>query len=416
MRGSEADGRQPEHEGAIGSAAYARRRRVHRSPGHIRPRVLQLLATGGSGGAQESYGGLLLHLDRGEYDVEAVSLSPGPAVSRLRRLGFQVDVLSETDDQAAVAELAALLRRREIDLIHNHMYRAEVVGTRAAIEADTPVIVGTVHSSRVRSPEDVATLRELTPHMDRLLVPSTAIGRKVAAEGRSGAQVTVIPNGIPLERFTDAGAPAVRAELGVRDGEVLIGVVARLEPEKGHRYLLDAVPIVLAACPGARFVIAGEGSLGDELRRQAAALPARAGDRVLLLGRRDDVVAVTAALDIAVLPSLREAQGLSILEAMALRKPVIASAVGGIPEVIRHRRSGILVPPANPARLARAILALALNPVLRRRIGEAGYRTVLERYSIQAMVRRVGEVYDEELARAGVAAGASIPAAEPPLA
>ena len=365
-----------------------------------------MLATGGSGGAQESFGGVLLHLDRTRYDVEAISLTGGPAVNRLRRLGLDIEVLDEADDDAAVAHLASRLRLREIDLIHNHMYRAEVVGTRAAVEAGTPVIVSTLHSSRVRSPEDVETLRRLTVHIDRLIVPSSAIARKASLEGRS-APIAVIPNGIPLERFTDAGAAAVRAALGVRSDEPLIGVVARLEPEKGHRYLLDAVPLVLAACPGAWFAIVGEGSLADELRSHADRLPRDAGRRVLFTGRRDDVVAVTAALDITVLPSLREAQGLSILEAMALRKPVIASAVGGIPEVIRHRQSGILVPPANPARLARAIVALATNPAARRRFGEAGHRVVLQRYSIQAMVRRLEAVYDEELARAGVVGGAT---------
>src|SRR6476620_8169753 len=122
----------PDHEGAIASAPYSRHRRTHRVRGHLRPRLLQLLATGGSGGAQESYTGLLLRLDRTRYDVRALSLSAGSAVARLRRLGIAVDVLDETDDELAIRELAAWLRRNEIDLVHAHMFRAEIVGTRAA--------------------------------------------------------------------------------------------------------------------------------------------------------------------------------------------------------------------------------------------------------------------------------------------
>ena len=118
--------------------------------------MLQLLATGGNGGAQESYTGLLLRLDRSRYDVRALSLSAGSAVQRLRALGVNVDVIAEADDELAVRELAAWLRREEIDLVHAHMYRAEVIGTRAAVAAGVPVIFATVHSSRVRSPEDVA--------------------------------------------------------------------------------------------------------------------------------------------------------------------------------------------------------------------------------------------------------------------
>jgi glycosyltransferase involved in cell wall biosynthesis len=114
---------------------------------------------------------------------------------------------------------------------------------------------------------------------------------------------------------------------------------------------------------------------------------------------------LTADLTVAVLPSLREAQGISILEAMARRRPVVASAVGGIPEVITSGVDGLLVPPADPSALAAAVGSLLSSPVLREQIGEAGYRTVVERFSIDAQVKRTEVVYDEELARAGVVGG-----------
>ncbi|MGH2445288.1 MAG: glycosyltransferase family 4 protein [Candidatus Limnocylindria bacterium] len=390
-------GSTPEHEGAIAGAAYTRHRRIHRSRSHPRPRILQLLATGGNGGAQESYTGLLLRLDRSRYDVRALSLSRGSAVSRVRALGLEVDVLDCTDDEAAVRELAGWLRREEIDLVHAHMFRAEVLGTRAAVAAGVPVIMATVHSSRVRSPEDVALLASLTPSMDRLIVPSKSIQSKVAAEGREGARFAVIPNGVDLSRFA-APAPvcALRRDFGIPREAPLVGVIARLAPEKGHRYLLDAWPAVLARAPTAWLAIVGEGSEADALR---AAFP----PQVVFTGRREDVSAVTADLTVAVLPSLREAQGISILEAMARCRPVVASAVGGIPEVITDGLDGLLVPPADPGALAEAIGSLLEDPAMRERIGKAGYRTVADRFSIDAQVRRIESVYDEELARAGVA-------------
>jgi glycosyltransferase involved in cell wall biosynthesis len=378
---------------------------VHRSRGHHRPRILQLLATGGTGGAQESYTGLLLRLDRSRYDVRALSLSAGNAVQRIRRLGLSADVLDETDDEAAVRELSAWLRREEIDLVHAHMFRAEVVGVRAAVAAGTPVIIATVHSSRVRSAEDVATLAALTPAMDRLIVPSESIESKVRAEGRGGARFAVIPNGVDLSRFATPPPPcSLRRELGVPPEAPLIGVVARLEPEKGHAHLLEAWPRVAAAVPDAWLVIVGEGSECAGLRATVDAMPADAARRVIFTGRREDVSALTAELAVAVLPSLREAQGISLLEAMARRVPVVASAVGGIPEVVTDGVSGLLVPPASPEALAHALIRLARSPALRRRLGEAGYDTVRDRFSIDAQVRRIQSIYDEELRRAGVLA------------
>jgi glycosyltransferase involved in cell wall biosynthesis len=323
-----------------------------------------------------------------------------------------VDVIDATDDELAVRELAAWLRREEIDLVHAHMYRAEVIGTRAAVAAGVPVIFATVHSSRVRSPQDVALLAELTPMMDRLIVPSDAIAHKVRCEGREGARFAVIPNGVDLSRFA-APAPSstVRADFDIPGEAPLVGVVARLEAEKGHRFLLDAWPSVQAGTPEARLLIVGEGSEADALRAQASSLGI--ADRVVFTGRREDISALTAELSVAVLPSLREAQGISILEAMARRVPVVASAVGGIPEVITSGVDGLLVERADPEALAVAVSRLLGDASLRRRIGDAGYRTVAERFSIDAQVRRIESVYDEELARAGVLLGSSVGARVP---
>jgi glycosyltransferase involved in cell wall biosynthesis len=178
-------------------------------------------------------------------------------------------------------------------------------------------------------------------------------------------------------------------------------VVARLEVEKGHRYLIEAMPAILQGAPESWLVIVGEGSLDTELRGRAAALPGPARDRIVFTGRREEVAAITGELDIAVLPSLREAQGISILEAMAHRKPVVASAVGGIPEVLTDGHDGLLVPPADPAALAAACIRLACSPEMRSRLGEAGRATVEARFSLDAMVRQIEAVYDEELTRAG---------------
>jgi len=376
-----------------------------------RLRVLQLLATGGTGGAQESVIALLINLDRSRFEVEAISLTDGRTVQRIRETGIRVTVIPPQDDESIIRELVAYLRRRELDLLHAHLFRAELLGTRAAQEAGTPVVVATAHSSRVRSPADIAALAAVTPSIDRLIAPSAAIAAKLRTEGRGAADITVVPNGVDLDRFSphrsSQGTAALRAALGIPPGAFLIGVVARLEPEKGHRYLLGAMPAIVNAVPNAWLLLVGEGSQTDALRAQAGSLPLAANQRVVIAGFQTDVESVTQALDVAVMPSLREAQGLALLEAMAARRPVVASAVGGIPETIRDGVDGLLVPPADPQALAAAVVRLAADRRLRDRLAASGRRRVEDRFSVAASVRQVEAIYEEELGRAGVLAAPS---------
>ena len=364
-----------------------------------RVRVLELLATGTNGGAQEHVYGLLSRIDATRYDVHVVSLTHGSAVRKLERHGIPVTVIDEPDDAIATGALAALMSDLRPEVIHNHMYRAELVGTRAAIALgevgrSRPYVVSTVHSSRIRSDEDRTVLHRLTPRMDRLIAVSRSIVEKLRHEGRDTAPITLIHNGVDLERY-DHQDPCctLREEYGLPEDAPIVGVVARLEAEKGHPTLLDAWPAVLRAVPRARLLVVGEGSRREALEEQVAA--AGIADSVVFTGRRDDVPAVTAALDVAVLPSYREAQGLTILEAMALSRPVVASNVGGIPEMVEDGVTGLLVPPRDHAALAAAIVRLLTDHPLADMLARAGHDLVHERFCIELMVESVEAIYDE---------------------
>jgi glycosyltransferase involved in cell wall biosynthesis len=368
-------------------------------PGRQRVRVVQVMATGTNGGAQEHVFNLVNRLDPVFYDVSIVSLSPGSAVRKLQRHGFEVTVIDEPDDAIATGILAAHLADVRADVIHNHMYRAEVVGTKAAIALATaghrrPWVVSTVHSSRVRPAEDQEELRRLTPEINRLIVVSRAIDQKVVDEGRTETERVLIYNGVDLERF-DHQEPCctLREEYGMEPEAQIVGVVGRLELEKGHPTLLEAWPLVLEQVPGAYLLIVGEGSRQDALHQIAREQGIER--HVVFTGRRDDIPAVTAALDVAVLPSYREAQGLTILEAMAMSRPVVASNVGGIPEMIEDGVSGLLVPPHDPPALADAIARLLKNHQLADMLARAGHDLVHDRFCVQLMVNAVQEIYDE---------------------
>ena len=364
-----------------------------------RIRVVEVLATGTTGGAQEHLFGLVTRIDASRFDVSIVSLSPGSAVRKLERAGFDVLVLDEPDDAIAVGALAAHLVGIRPDVIHNHMYRAELVGTRAAIALGEvghrrPYVVSTVHSSRVRSEEDREMLRVLTPHMNQLIAVSRAIEAKLESEGRTTAPIRRIYNGVDLSRYENQEpCCTLPEEYGMEPGSQIVGVVARLEPEKGHPTLLEAWPAVLRSVPDAYLLIVGEGSRRDAL--EALARDLHIAHRVVFTGRRDDVPAVTAALDVAVLPSYREAQGLSILEALALSRPVVASDVGGIPEVITDGVTGLLVPPHDPDALAAAIARLLRDHPYADTLGRAGHDMVHDRFDIGTMVSLVQQIYEE---------------------
>lgn len=380
-------------------------------------RITQVMASGSGGGAQVHVQNLVTRLDRERFDVEVISLSDGPAVRRLRLAGVTTHVVDCEDDADALAAVVGLMQARPPQIVHNHMYRAEVVGTRAALALTElglprPFVVGTVHSSRVRSEDDRALLRRLTPSMDRLVAVSRAIVAKLVAEGRTGARVELIYNGVDLQRYEYTEACCtLPQEYGFPEATPLVGVVARLEPEKGHRTLLEAWPLVLDAVPDARLLIIGEGSQRPTLEVMAEQLDllgrrcsadqcvgtrrARPGAKVLFTGLRDDVPAVTAALDVAVLPSYREAQGLALLEAMALRRPVVATAVGGVPEMIEHERTGLLVPPRDAAAMGAAISRLLTDHPLADMLARAGHDFVHASFSLDEMVRAVALIYEE---------------------
>jgi glycosyltransferase involved in cell wall biosynthesis len=361
-----------------------------------RIRIVEVLATGTNGGAQEHLFGLVSRMDHSRFDVSVVSLSPGSAVRKLERAGFDVLVIDEPDDAIAVGALAAHLVDVRPDVVHN---RAELVGTRAAIGLAEvghrrPYIVSTVHSSRVRSEEDREMLRLLTPQIDQLIAVSSMIEDKLVAEGRTTAPVRKIYNGVDLSRYDHTEPCCTLAEeYGMEPGSQIVGVVARLEPEKGHPTLLEAWPQVLRAVPDAYLLIVGEGSRRAALEAMTRDL--RIAHRVVFTGRRDDVPAVTAALDVAVLPSYREAQGLSILEALALSRPVVASNVGGIPEMITDGVNGLLVPPHDAEALAAAIIRLLRDHPFADILGRAGHDMVHDRFCIDLMVEAVQEIYEE---------------------
>jgi len=370
-------------------------------PDGTRLRVVQLLATGTNGGAQESVVSTVLRLDPSRHETHVISLSHGSTMARLQRLGYATEVIEEPSDERAAELLADRLIELSAQVLHAHMYRAEVVGVAALdiVEQRTghrPFMVSTVHSSRFRSPADRELLERITPKINRLIAVSDAIVEKLVAEGRDTTAISRIYNGVDLERFDEAtGGEAIRAELDIPADAPLAVVVGRLEPEKGHPTLIEAWPVVHHHFPSAHLLVVGEGSERDRLEGLAAAhLRAEiCCASVHFLGRREDVPQILAAANVVVMPSYREAQGLAIVEALAANRPVIASNVGGIPEMIRSGENGMLVPSQDPSALASAIALLFRDRALATRLAHAGHALVHEKFCVDDMLRDIEAIY-----------------------
>jgi len=234
---------------------------------------------------------------------------------------------------------------------------------------------------------------------DRVITAGEAVRAIVIAAGVSPAKVVSIPAGVDLDRFhPDVSPLPVRLELGVAgigDGK-FVGLIANVRGSKGHGDFLAAAQSVRGILPTTRFLIVGDGIGLADVRAQVASLGL--AQTVTLTGFRHDIPSVMAALDLLVLPSVRS-EGIPqvLLQALAMAKPVIATRVGSIPEVIVDDETGVLVPPRNPAALASAIVALLADPERGRRLGREGHRRIGEAHSMgQAMTRTVA-LYEDVL-------------------
>jgi glycosyltransferase involved in cell wall biosynthesis len=245
---------------------------------------------------------------------------------------------------------------------------------------------------------------------DRLTLPwtqavvccSEAVCRSVRAQlGGAGKKYLSIPFGVDVDRYAGA-APVKRQELGLREDLPVIGTVCRLvEPKKGLSVLLQAVALFRdrSPSPGLQLLIVGEGPAHSSLREQSERLGI--APWVVFAGVRRDIPTLLPLLDIFVLPSLYEGFGIAILEAMAAGRPVIATEVGGIPEVVIHRETGLLVPPGDPTALTDAIQWMLSHPEDAKALGACGQERARRHFSIESVVRQHEELYGAWMPRVG---------------
>jgi len=342
--------------------------------------------------------------ERPEIDLTAVLLNHGRLADELRTMGVEVTVVDERrhSPSAIVAFLVRFLRAHEIDILHTHRYKDTVLGTVAAKLAGVRRIVRTVHGLteplcgweriRFRAYSAVETMA-LRSFADRIIAVSNDLARTLEVDGHRRSVVVPIHNGIDLGAVRSSrDAREVRRELGIPDGATVFGTVGRLSPVKDHRTLLHAAQRVARHHRHASFLFVGDGPLYDELVLTASQLGL--GRACVFAGARDDVYDVLAAMDVFVLSSLHEGIPMALLEAMALGKPVVATAVGGVPEIVTHGENGLLVAPRDDRALAEACLELAGRPGVTATLGAAARQTIAEHFSHETGGKALLGIYD----------------------
>jgi glycosyltransferase involved in cell wall biosynthesis len=273
--------------------------------------------------------------------------------------------------------------------VHAHVYASAAAAAIATVGTGVPLVV-TEHTEAVwRGRRARLVTRWFCRRASRVIAVSDAVKRRlVKQDDVPPEKIAVIPNAVPANPDSGSSTPPLRGELRDRP---LVGVLARLQPEKGVATFLKAGAYVAKVVPQACFIVVGDGPLRTELEVLVRRLCME--QNVRFLGFRSDPRALIELLEVLVVPSLTEGAPLVVLEAMAAGVPIVASAVGGIPDQIRHEGEGLLVPPGDPAALGDAVLKLLRDPGLARRMGASGCRKATTVFSHAEMMARTEDVY-----------------------
>jgi glycosyltransferase involved in cell wall biosynthesis len=351
-------------------------------------------------------------LDRRRYEVHAVG-GPGQWEERARQSADRLYVVPSLTrpirppvDGRALLHLAALFARERYDVVHTHSSKAGLLGRLAARIAGAGLVVHTIHGFPFNDQTLSASVRTALLWSERLAARITerlvAVAEPNAVEAeRRGiarrADVEVVHSGIDLDRFE--GLPSrdeARRRLGLPLDRAVVGTVGRLSECNAPEVFAAAARVVLERRPETELVVVGDGHL------RAAAEAAAGGDaRVRFLGHRDDVPSILPALDVFAFPIRWGGLGRALTEAMIVGLPVVASAVNGVPEVVEHERTGLLVPPDDPRRLAEGVIRLLEDGALARQVGAAARERVVPEFGADVMVRRLEALYERELAARG---------------
>ncbi len=340
----------------------------------------------------------LVERDVSRAEAKGVKVSALPSL--VRRLSFKNDLL-------AFISIYRLIKRIKPQIVHTHTSKAGLLGRLAACLAGVPVIIHTPHGHVFHSYYGpfmtkifVTVERFLSLMTDKIAALTDRERDEHLEQGVASIEkYVIIHSGVMLQQIMnmDIDVETGKEEFGIPQNSNVIGVVGRLVPIKGHKYLVSAAKRIIEEFDNTVFVFVGDGYLESRLKRQAESLGVR--KNIIFTGWRKDVIEVLDLFDILVLPSLNEGMGKVLIEGMALGKPIVASSVGGIIDLVKNGDNGILIPPRNSDALEESIIKLIRNKDMAHKLGQNGKAKVYPEYDTFVMVRQIEELYENMLAR-----------------
>lgn len=292
---------------------------------------------------------------------------------------------------SGVFQIIKLLKKYKIDVLHPHDNLSKLMGG-LAVKLTGGKVVAHCHDLLQKGFIDRLLLFYQLIFMDRIIAVSDSVKGLFTVFGKIPAKVCTIHNGIDMKNFNNVANPDLKKELGINNEDIVIGIISVFDACKGHVYLFQAIKkLVLRGMNNIVCLVIGDGRTGDELK--VFVKQEGLNQYIRFLGYRNDVTELLSVIDIVTIPSLQESFGVVALEAMAMKVPVIATTVGGLPEIIKEGETGMLVPPADVDSLCSAMMTLMENRELRKKMGEAGRERVLEKFSAGNNVKKTEEVY-----------------------
>jgi len=347
------------------------------------------------GGMERVIENISLHSDTEKFVMSVLCLSRGGDIAeKLISAGRDIEILGIQGyhNPLNVARLVKWLRKKQVDIVHTHGYPAGVIGRVAAVIAGVPCIFHHVHSTYLELNRRHHYIEKVLSRFSRRIICCSEAVKSFVLEKEDieGDKLSVIYNGVSnSDSIADRDIAALRNTLGFPEDTMIVGCVASLTAHKGHRYLLEA----FRETENAALLIIGDGPGRKELERLSLELGIT--NRVVFTGHKIDVSPYIRLMDIAVLPSSeREGLGISMIEAMALSKPVIATSVGGLTEVVEDGKTGILVEAKSSKAIASALNKLSSAPHLRKSMGVRGRKRYEKMFSLDDMINKLGNLYE----------------------